>query len=1249
MRKTTDGGANWVELSPPSSNGLTGIHFVDANTGWVSGPFGAIMKTTNGGTSWASQTHPTGAHCWSVFALSSSLAWQAGSSGMLGRTTNGGATWLGTEGNPVGNPGFGQYDVYFTDANTGYSVAGGNWSAKTVNGGVTWTQMSTSNSAQLYKVNFANANTGWAVGVGGTILKTTNAGASWVTQTSGTTETLTGVSFVDANVGWVVGANGTILRTQNGGTTWTPEVSGTTQYLGDVHFVDATHGWVVGENNTVLKYDAGPTVTTLIDDNFDNGNTATNTLGTGAGFVSRGQVASTESSGFLNLDNAAGAATRVYMSNTANAHNPFQTLPTTLTYTFGAVNRGADHQRLWVGYRTTNNNDHFFPNTGVQGLYVSVLSQNIGEDGYPQLGNLVAVSNSGVSTTLASWNWSNSDALSGLTVSLTTTGTQYALQFSGAAGGTPSFVAGAASGTLSGLGTIGGNFDCGIHNQYWFDNGGGVKLDRVLLQQSSAPFNFPPTIVLPASPLIVEASSASGAIATFSVTGTDTESGALTGSGVPASGSTFALGDTTVTGSVTDGTNTTTGNFIVRVRDTTAPVVTAPANVTVASTSMAGATVTYPAATAADAVTASPSITYSHASGATFPVGVTTVTVSAADGAGNTGTGTFTVTVQALAGTLAFANATPSANPVNGSGLINTVPVIITRTGGTVGAITVEVVPSQPATVPTGFAKYVYGTDYQFVSGTAAGSTVSFAAGQASATVDILLNTPVLTKKGQLKLTLASTTGGSIIGSPAAATLTINARDTATPTIVLNTPAAGATFDITGTVKDAGGLASLIVKVNGATLPLTVDPVTGYVANAIAPYSVLGVAAENGANVILVTAKDLSGNTITATKTVTYTNNRPALTGTYTALIKPTGTPDGDTAGFLTATVTDAGKLTGKVTLSGVTIAFTGLLNNAGAATFGTTNAAALDLIDGTEFEAYLGALSFSISSPAGLVGMLNTSASGGTVLATCTGTKTPYSSTNLVPAGLLTAATKGVYTVAFPSKAQSPVLTASAYPQGDGYATLTLSNAGVITVLGKLADGTALSASGNLRADGTLPFFASLYKKLGLVAGDITFANLADSDISGTDLLWIRPNQSSARYYRTGWTSGIRIDAVGAKYTSPAALDFGQGAVDSVNGNAALVFTDGQLASSITHNVNVNPTTGAITRVPVVGAPYTHTLTASTGVFSGTFTHGGATDKYYGVLINKGANKAGFGYFLSTVPLVYGASGESGGVTLQP
>ena len=82
--------------------------------------------------------------------------------------------------------------------------------------------------------------------------------------------------------------------------------------------------------------------------------------------------------------------------------------------------------------------------------------------------------------------------------------------------------------------------------------------------------------------------------------------------------------------------------------DTTAPVVTPPGNVTMHATSPAGAVVNYGAATATDAVTASPAITYSKASGTTFAPGATTVTATATDAAGNAGTATFTVTVTPL-------------------------------------------------------------------------------------------------------------------------------------------------------------------------------------------------------------------------------------------------------------------------------------------------------------------------------------------------------------------------------------------------------------------------------------------------------------------------------------------------------------------------------------------------------------------------------------------------------------------------
>src|SRR6185295_3201158 len=114
----------------------------------------------------------------------------------------------------------------------------------------------------------------------------------------------------------------------------------------------------------------------------------------------------------------------------------------------------------------------------------------------------------------------------------------------------------------------------------------------------------------------------------------------------PASGSTFAIGTTTVTCSATDAHgNTGSCTFTVKVQDTTAPTVNCPANMTLEATGPAGATASF-TATASDIVDGSDAVTCSPASGSTFAIGTTTVTCSATDAHGNTGSCTFTVKVE---------------------------------------------------------------------------------------------------------------------------------------------------------------------------------------------------------------------------------------------------------------------------------------------------------------------------------------------------------------------------------------------------------------------------------------------------------------------------------------------------------------------------------------------------------------------------------------------------------------------------
>jgi hypothetical protein len=153
-----------------------------------------------------------------------------------------------------------------------------------------------------------------------------------------------------------------------------------------------------------------------------------------------------------------------------------------------------------------------------------------------------------------------------------------------------------------------------------------------------------PVAVCPGN-ITAEATSASGAAVSFSVSGTDNCSISSVVAN-PASGSTFAIGVTTVTVTATDGSgNTNACTFTVTVRDTTGPSINCPASQVIACSSTNGATATY-SASATDAVDPSPTVIVTPPSGSTFPVGTNAVLVTAYDASGNTNTCTFNIVVQ---------------------------------------------------------------------------------------------------------------------------------------------------------------------------------------------------------------------------------------------------------------------------------------------------------------------------------------------------------------------------------------------------------------------------------------------------------------------------------------------------------------------------------------------------------------------------------------------------------------------------
>jgi hypothetical protein len=153
----------------------------------------------------------------------------------------------------------------------------------------------------------------------------------------------------------------------------------------------------------------------------------------------------------------------------------------------------------------------------------------------------------------------------------------------------------------------------------------------------------------------------------------------ITGNFAP--GATFPVGVTTVTYTATDlSGNTSTCSFTVTVIDNTRPLIAGcPANFTVntgAGRTSCDQTATWTEPTATDNCTAAGSLvrTRSHAPGAVFPVGTTTVTYTFADAAGNVSLPcSFTVTVVDNTAPTITCPGNIANPPINAAGCLATV------------------------------------------------------------------------------------------------------------------------------------------------------------------------------------------------------------------------------------------------------------------------------------------------------------------------------------------------------------------------------------------------------------------------------------------------------------------------------------------------------------------------------------------------------------------------------------------------
>jgi hypothetical protein len=174
--------------------------------------------------------------------------------------------------------------------------------------------------------------------------------------------------------------------------------------------------------------------------------------------------------------------------------------------------------------------------------------------------------------------------------------------------------------------------------------------------------------------LTAEATGPSGAVVTYTAPATsDAVDGSQSATCLPASGTTFALGSTTVACSAHDaaGNVSTPTSFSVSVVDTTAPTIAPHADVLASATGNSSAIVSYTLPAASDLVDGAVAVTCLPASGASFTIGTTAVNCSTTDHAGNTGHSSFNVVVSyAFAGFYRPVDSLPTINVVKAGSAI---------------------------------------------------------------------------------------------------------------------------------------------------------------------------------------------------------------------------------------------------------------------------------------------------------------------------------------------------------------------------------------------------------------------------------------------------------------------------------------------------------------------------------------------------------------------------------------------------
>ena len=175
---STDGGAIWELVKAPTLATLTGIHFPDAQHGWIVGHDAIILHSDDGGRSWSKQ-------------------YQGGDLQV---------SFL---------------DVHFLDTQTGFVVGAYGQFLDTNDGGRTWAQRRIIDGDYFFnRISIGPTGTLYIAGEHGTLLRSTDRGATWVPIPAPYDGSFYGILPLGPRLLLAHGLRGRIYRSEDDGDSW---------------------------------------------------------------------------------------------------------------------------------------------------------------------------------------------------------------------------------------------------------------------------------------------------------------------------------------------------------------------------------------------------------------------------------------------------------------------------------------------------------------------------------------------------------------------------------------------------------------------------------------------------------------------------------------------------------------------------------------------------------------------------------------------------------------------------------------------------------------------------------------------------------------------------------------------------------------------------------------------------------------------------------------------------------------------